>query len=280
QASRYRDNRRPAIASLRASSPAARDPPGCRATGWNRARGAGRAPGPPRRRAGPEMTGQSESGPEARLSNGTSCSYPHYGGRGYGSLSVQLRANSVANTLIHENRRLQFPLDTLVDALIELEDKQGHWPSKATVVGASIDNSNDNAAAVVLSIHRSEGGAVVERRYSLSMVAAAIVNYCVTMRVPMPRNSTKSIQVLPDGVILLLENTVMLHSRHEELSTLAAGSVKPVSPAPAEKPEAAEGPAPRSASTQAEGPSDGPAEVPAEGPTEGPGAGPAEGAAK
>lgn len=140
---------------------------------------------------------------------------------------MQLRANSVANTLIHENRRLQFPLDTLVDALIELEDKQGHWPSKATVVGASIDNSGGDDACVVLSVHRPDSGEVSERRYSLSMLAAAMVNYCVTMRVPIPRNSTKTIQFLADGVALMLENTVILQSRHEELSTLPAGSVKP-----------------------------------------------------
>jgi hypothetical protein len=137
----------------------------------------------------------------------------------------------VANTLIYESRRLQFPLDTLVDALIELEDKQGHWPSKATVVGAAIDNSGDGEAGVVLSIHRQDGGEVVERRYSLARIAAAIVNYCVTMRVPMPRNSTKSIQVLADGITLVLENTVMLQTRHEELSTLPAGSVQAMPPA-------------------------------------------------
>jgi hypothetical protein len=137
----------------------------------------------------------------------------------------------VANTLIHENRRLQFPLDTLVDALIELESKQGHWPPKATVVGASIDNSGDDHAGVILSIHRPEGGEVIERRYSLPMLAAAIVNYCLTVRVPIPRNSTKSIQVLADGVALVLENTVMLQSRHEDLSTLPAGSVRTVASA-------------------------------------------------
>jgi hypothetical protein len=138
----------------------------------------------------------------------------------------------VANTLIHESRRLQFPLDTLVDAVIELENKQGHWPPRATVVGASIDNSGNSGAGVVLSIHRPEGGEVVERRYSLPMIAAAIVNYCLTVRVPIPRNSTKSIQVLADGVALVLENTVMLQSRHEELSTLPAGSVQTVTSAP------------------------------------------------
>jgi hypothetical protein len=140
----------------------------------------------------------------------------------------------VAQTLIYENRRLRFPLDTLVDALIELEDKQGHWPQRATVVGAAIDNSDEGRECVVLSVHRPESGEVVERRYSLPMLAAAIVNYCVLLRVPLPRNSSKSIQVLPDGVALVLENTVILQSRHAELSTLPAGSVQsepvPVSP--------------------------------------------------
>ncbi|HEX8757884.1 MAG TPA: hypothetical protein VF745_16220 [Steroidobacteraceae bacterium] len=143
------------------------------------------------------------------------------------------------NTLIHESRRLQFPLDTLVDALIELEDKQGHWPSRATVVGASIDKPGEGDACVVLSVHRSDSDKVSERRYALPVVAAAIVNYCVTMRVPIPRNSTKSIQVLADGVALMLENTVMLQSRHEELSTLPAGSVRPPSNVAASEPTAA-----------------------------------------
>lgn len=148
----------------------------------------------------------------------------------------------MANTLIHETRRLQFPLDTLVDALIELEDKQGRWPSKATVVGATLNNPGDGQPGAVLSIHRPESGQVVERRYSWPSVAAAIVNYCVKMRVPMPRNSSKSIQVLEDRVVLVLENTVILKSRHEELSTLPAGSVQPAATpdAPEAQPPASE----------------------------------------
>ncbi|MDE2051733.1 MAG: hypothetical protein KGJ72_12020, partial [Gammaproteobacteria bacterium] len=101
----------------------------------------------------------------------------------------------------------------------------------------------DGEACVVLSVHRPEGGQVSERRYSLPVVAAAIVNYCLTMRVPIPRNSTKSIQVLVDGVALVLENTVMLQSRHEELSTLPAGSVQPpITPAESEASAAAPAP--------------------------------------
>ncbi len=165
----------------------------------------------------------------------------------------------MANTLIHENRRLQFPLDTLVDALIELENKQGHWPARATVVGASIDNSGDANAGVILSIHRPEGGDVIERRYSLPMLAAAIVNYCLTVRVPIPRNSTKSIQVLADSVALVLENTVMLQSRHEELSTLPAGSVRtvPTTPTSANTPPAEVAPPSEGAPPNSAAPADG-----------------------
>ncbi len=155
------------------------------------------------------------------------------------ALPSQPKASPVANTLIHETRRLQFPLDTLVDALIELENKQGHWASRATVVGASIDKTGDGDACVVLSVHRSDSDKVSERRYTLAVVAAAIVNYCLTMRVPIPRNSTKSIQVLADAVALVLENTVMLQSRHEELSTLAAVSVQPPADEAAGGPSAA-----------------------------------------
>ncbi len=133
----------------------------------------------------------------------------------------------MANTLIYETRRLQFPLDTLVDALIELEDKQGHWPPNAAVVGAAIEDLGGGNATVVLSVHRPESGQVGESRYTSPMIAAAIVNYCVTMRVPMPRNSSKSIQVVEDGIALVLENTVILQNRHEERSTLPAGSVRP-----------------------------------------------------
>jgi hypothetical protein len=133
----------------------------------------------------------------------------------------------VPNTLIYETRRLQFPLDTLVDALIELEVKQGHWPAKATAVGAAIEDRGGGNASVVLSIHRPQSDEVSERRYSSPMIAAAIVNYCLTMRVPIPRNSSKSIQVLADSVALVLENTVILQGRHAELSTLPAGSVTP-----------------------------------------------------
>ena len=137
----------------------------------------------------------------------------------------------MANTLIHESRRLLLPFDTVVDALIELEIKHGRWPANAALVAVTVhDGEDDRSRRVVLSV-RPPNQEVVERTYTLPLIAAAIVNYCLTMRVPMPRSSSKTIQFLPEGIALLLENTLMLQRRH-----LEAPQVKVISDVPEEAP--------------------------------------------
>jgi hypothetical protein len=138
----------------------------------------------------------------------------------------------MANTLIHESRRLLLPFDTVVDALIELEIKHGRWPANAALVEVTVhDGEDDRSRSVVLSVRPPNQQAVVERTYTQPLIAAAIVNYCLTMRVPMPRSSSKTIQFLPEGIALLLENTLMLQRRHFE-----APQVKVISAVPEEAP--------------------------------------------
>ena len=138
----------------------------------------------------------------------------------------------MANTLIHESRRLLLPFDTVVDALIELDIKHGRWPANAALVEVTVhDGEDDRSRSVVLSVRPPNQATVVERTYTLPLIAAAIVNYCLTMRVPMPRSSSKTIQFLPEGIALLLENTLMLQRRH-----LEAPQVKVISAVPEEAP--------------------------------------------
>ena len=145
----------------------------------------------------------------------------------------------MANTLIHESRRILLPFDTLVDALIELETKHGRWPSGATLEEVTmLGGPEESSRSIELSIRVPRQEALAKRTYPLPLIAAAIVNYCLTMRVPMPRSSTKTIQVLPDGIALVLENTLMLPRRHQE-----APPVKIVS---ADAPESAPQSAPTS----------------------------------
>ena len=134
----------------------------------------------------------------------------------------------MANTLIHESRRLLLPFDTVVDALVELDVKHGRWPAGAELVAASmLDGEDDTARNVVFSVRVPGQGAVVQRTYSLPIIAAAIVNYCLTMRVPMPRSSSKTIQILPEGIVLVLENTLMLQRRHAEAPPIEVVAAEP-----------------------------------------------------
>ncbi len=150
-------------------------------------------------------------------------------------LKNNVTRNTMGNVLIHESRRIVLPFDTLVEALIELEVKHGRWPANATVTAVTVENGTQeegqNAArSIVLSIRPPRETATVERVYTLPLIGAAIVNYCLTMRVPMPRSSTKTIQILPEGVALLLENTLMLQRRHPEPPPVKITSAEAAAP--------------------------------------------------
>lgn len=152
----------------------------------------------------------------------------------------------MANTLIHESRRLLLPFETVVDALIELEVKHGRWPANAALVDVAVhDGPDDRARSVVLSVRPPNQETVVQRTYTLPLIAAAIVNYCLTMRVPLPRSSSKTIQFLPEGIALLLENTLMLQRRHLEApqaKIVAAVTEEAAQETSQEAPEGAEEP--------------------------------------
>ena len=120
-------------------------------------------------------------------------------------------------TIIHESRRLLLPFGTVVDALIELEMKHGRWPGQAELVGVSLRNGGPQGErSIVLLVRASRHEEPVQRIYALPLIAAAIVNYCMKLRVPMPRSSTKTIDILPEGIALQLDNTLKLPRQHAE----------------------------------------------------------------
>ena len=125
--------------------------------------------------------------------------------------------NAMDTTIIHESRRLLLPFDTVVDALIELETKHGRWPAQAELVGVVLrDGGPQGERSIVMSVRASRHEEPAQRTYALPLIAAAIVNYCMKLRVPMPRSSTKTIDILPDGIALQLDNTLKLPRQHAE----------------------------------------------------------------
>lgn len=129
-------------------------------------------------------------------------------------------------TIIHESRRLLLPFDTVVDALVELEMKHGRWPAQAELVSVSLrDGGPQGERSIVMSVRPARHEEPVQRTYTLPLIAAAIVNYCMKLRVPMPRSSTKTIDILPEGIALQLDNTLKLPRQHPEGPALTVETV-------------------------------------------------------
>jgi hypothetical protein len=128
----------------------------------------------------------------------------------------------MTNLLMHDSRRLVLPLDTTVDALIEFDRAHRRWPERVTLHGARLGPSG-----VVISVRQSGQEAPIERTYSLAIVAAAIIHYCAKMRVPVPKNASKSVSVAQDGITMVLEGTLFLQRQHDALPEEMAARRQP-----------------------------------------------------
>ena len=118
----------------------------------------------------------------------------------------------MTNLLMHDSRRLVLPLDTTVDALIEFDRAHKRWPERVT-----LDSARLGPSGVVVSVRQAGQEGAIERTYSLAIVAAAIIHYCAKMRVPVPKNASKSVSVTQDGITMVLEGTLFLQRQHDAL---------------------------------------------------------------
>lgn len=118
----------------------------------------------------------------------------------------------MTEVLMHESRRLELPLETMVDVLVEFESMRNRWPERAKLEGARVEPTG----SIVLSVRQSGHDQPVDRAYSLPIIAAAIIHYCAKMHVPIPRKASKSVAITPSGVAMILEGTLFLQRQHAE----------------------------------------------------------------
>lgn len=121
----------------------------------------------------------------------------------------------MAKVSIHEVRRLTLPLDTVVDAILQLDRDRSGELSRGTVVAASVERGEDEGVALTVRLPGSE--AIQQRMFPLPMIAAAIINYCYVSRIPLPRNGAKKIEIVPEGFAFTIESALQLPRRHSAL---------------------------------------------------------------
>lgn len=122
----------------------------------------------------------------------------------------------MAKLLIYESRRLVLPLETALDAVLELDRERGGRLSLAAISNARIEAGEKPCLA--FDVMQSDALEPERRSYPLAAIAAAVIHYCWKNKIPLPRNATKSIEIVPEGFALSLQGTVEIHQRHGGVS--------------------------------------------------------------
>jgi hypothetical protein len=121
----------------------------------------------------------------------------------------------MAKLPVYELRRLVLPIETAVDAVLELDGEQGGTLTRGTLSGAQIESEPEPGLIVV--VQPAGGGAAERRKFTFPILAAAFIRYCWKCRIPLPRHGTKRIEIAPEGFVFTIEGTTEVVRRHGAL---------------------------------------------------------------
>jgi hypothetical protein len=120
----------------------------------------------------------------------------------------------MAKLRILDHRRLVFPIETAVDAVLELDAQRGGSLARARIHEARIAAGAEADRGLVIVSAAPGVPGLAEQRFSLAAVAAAIINYCSQARIPVPRGGTRSIEIVPEGFALGIQLSIEVRRRH------------------------------------------------------------------
>ncbi|HEV2700598.1 MAG TPA: hypothetical protein VGV09_03145 [Steroidobacteraceae bacterium] len=144
-------------------------------------------------------------------------------------------AIAMAKVRVQELRKLTLPIETVVDAVLELDRSHGGSLAIGKLMEARIETGA--APGLTLVVIQGSGGAAaaVQKHYTLPAVAAAAIHYCFRARIPLPRQATKSIEIVGETFQLTIQTTTEVLRLHGELPQVSqvevgarAGGAEPI----------------------------------------------------
>ena len=87
----------------------------------------------------------------------------------------------------------------------------------ASIADARIEEGEN--PGLILEVLQPDAISPDARRYPLAAIAAAVIHYCWKTRVPLPRNWSKTIEIVPEGFALALQGTTEIQRRHGGFAT-------------------------------------------------------------
>lgn len=103
-----------------------------------------------------------------------------------------------------EDRRIIFEFQETYKALYAMcVQREMRKPPPGMVSGVSLHSSDPNK--VIVRIENAHSGLADDLEFSRDFLAAALMLYCRTIRIPLPKTAQKSVEFAPDCVILRVQ---------------------------------------------------------------------------
>ena len=93
----------------------------------------------------------------------------------------------------------------MVDAVLELDRSHGGTLAIGKLMEARVETGAQPGLTLVVMQGSGSAAAAVQKHYTLPAVAAAVIHYCFRARIPLPRQATKSMEVVPEGFQLTIQ---------------------------------------------------------------------------
>jgi len=122
---------------------------------------------------------------------------------------------SMSAVTIKETRKLVLPLDTVVEAIVHFDRKSLGPLSRGEVLQADMVAGGEHGDGIDVAV-RAPGDAVIDwYHFSAAAIAAAIISFCRSKRIPLPYAGVKSLELTKDGIAFHIENTLSITPRAE-----------------------------------------------------------------
>jgi hypothetical protein len=128
---------------------------------------------------------------------------------------------AMAKVRIQEVRKLLLPVETVVDAILELDRSHGGALANATLLEVRVETGADPGLSLLMAQGSGHAATTLEKRFTLAAIAAAAIHYCFRARIPLPRQATKSIEVTPEGFQLTIQAVTEVLRLHGDVPTVS-----------------------------------------------------------
>ena len=120
----------------------------------------------------------------------------------------------MASLPITEIRQLVFPKDTLLDAILFVDRVDKGWLHRAVIQDIQVSGGDD--LSVVVTAERDGAKSWAKVGFKPAQIAATMIRYCKALKIPLPRNARKQLELQGDSLCLKITvnvTVVPLHSR-------------------------------------------------------------------